>query len=101
MLVSSSTSSLVRHPALAKPGMSGVLITEPVAMRKDLAVTVSADPLRPSTWRVVLSTNAAAAPKEIEISLFQLFAPVVCEFRNQPVFSGNDLDGIDSDLSDA
>ena len=69
MLVSSSTSSLVRHPAPAKPGMSGVLITEPVAIRKDLAVTVSADPVKALDVEGGLIDECGSAPKEIEISL--------------------------------
>ena len=52
--VESSNSSLVMHPASARPGMLGMLITEPVAMRKDLALTVSRVPSRLLTSTVFL-----------------------------------------------
>ena len=81
--------------------MSGTLMTEPVAMRNDLAATVCSAPSGALTWRCRFVDERGGAAKEIEISLSQLIPPVVCEFRNQPVFPGDDLPGIESDLSRA
>ena len=70
-------------------------------MRNDLAATVCSAPVRTFDAEVRFVDERGGAAKEIEISLLQLFAPVVCEFRNQPVFPGNDLTGIEPDLSGA